>query len=304
MKTMQLLLSMAFLLLVVIGNSAEAQPTIPIWGDSDPPWSLPHSLQEYEEKCWGGATCVYQVVNPTLTLFLPARQANGAVVVVLPGGGYEVEAIYHEGYEIARLLAEQGSVAAVLKYRLPNPGSASVPELVPGADVRQALRLLRERQSGLGFTGSRFGVLGFSAGGHLAASVSVHRSEESAENPDFSILVYGVSRMNAENREWLERTLYHRRMTEDEVTYQTLHERVDAATPPAFLVHAFDDDTCHYSESTLYAEALQRNGVDAELHLFARGGHGFGPGRDEDGTSQWVNLAVRWLERLGAEQLE
>jgi acetyl esterase/lipase len=239
------------------------------------------------------------VATPTLALYLPETEPNATAVVILPGGGYEVEAVYHEGYEIAELLARRGSVAAVLKYRLPNPESATQPQQVPAVDVRQALRLLRERQSQLGFSAAKFGVLGFSAGGHLAAGVSVHRSEESSENPDFSILVYGVSQMNDVNREWLERTLYHRPMTADEVAFETLHERVDSSTPPAFLVHAFDDDTCHYSESTLYAEALHRNGVDAELHLFARGGHGFGRGRDEDGTSQWVNLAADWLARLG-----
>jgi dipeptidyl aminopeptidase/acylaminoacyl peptidase len=106
--------------------------------------------------------------------------------------------------------------------------------------------------------------------------------------------------MNAANREWLEQTLYHRPMTDAEVAYQTLLEHVDANTPPAFLVHAFDDDVVPYEESTLYAEALQRNGVAAEMHLYARGGHGFGPGREEDGTSQWVKLAANWLDRLGA----
>ena len=286
------------LLLAVISPVADAQQVIPLWGDKAPPYARPHSIEEYQAECWGDVPCTRQVVNPTLTIYLPFGQANGSAVVILPGGGYEAEAIQHEGYEIAELLARYGSVAAVLKYRLPDPQIATEPERVPAADVRRALRMLRERQSELGFSASRFGVLGFSAGGHLAASVSVHRSEELAENPDFSILVYAVSRMDAANREWLERTLYHRPMSADEVAFETLYERVDAGTPPAFLVHAFDDDTCHYSESTLYAEALQRHGIDAELHLFARGGHGFGRGRDEDGTAQWPELAANWLARL------
>jgi acetyl esterase/lipase len=288
-------------LLIVVSPTSEAQQLIPVWGDHQPPFARPHALEEYEADCWGGVRCVHQVVTPTLAVYLPETEPNGTAIVVLPGGGYEVEAVYHEGYEIAELLARRGSVAAVLKYRLPNPESATEPARAPAADVREALRLLRERQSQIGFSARKFGVLGFSAGGHLAASVSVHRSDEPTENPDFSILVYGVSAMNEVNREWLERTLYHRPMSADEVAFETLYERVDSGTPPAFLVHAFDDNTCHYSESTLYAEALQRNGVDAELHLFARGGHGFGRGRDEDGTSQWVSLAANWLARLGAK---
>ena len=142
--------------------------------------------------------------------------------------------------------------------------------------------------------------MGFSAGSHLAASVSVNRSGTESENPDFSVLVYGVSRLTQENREWLEKTLYHRPMTEEEAAQQTLLERIDAGTPPAFLVHAYDDDVCHFSESTLYAEALRRQGGEAEVHLFARGGHGFGPGRAEDGTAQWLGLASDWLSRLAA----
>jgi acetyl esterase/lipase len=297
---MQALLRLSCASLMALSFGSEAQQLVPVWADREPPFARPHTLEEYEADCWGGVRCVHQVVTSTLAVYLPETEPNGTAVVILPGGGYEVEAVYHEGYEIAELLARQGAVAAVLKYRLPNPESATRPERVPTADVRQALRLLREQQSQLGFSARKFGVLGFSAGGHLAASVSVHRSEEPAENPDFSILVYGVSRMTVENREWLEQTLYHRSMSADEVAFETLYERVDSGTPPAFLVHAFDDDTCHYSESTLYAEALRRNGVDAEMHLFARGGHGFGRGRGEDGTGQWVNLASNWLARLGA----
>ena len=88
-------------------------------------------------------------------------------------------------------------------------------------------------------------------------------------------------------------------MTSEEIAYQALLEHVDSETPPAFLVHAYDDDVVPYEESTLYAEALQQNGVAVEMHLYPRGGHGFGPGREEDGTSQWVALAANWLKRLG-----
>ncbi len=294
-----------FSTLVVLLTAASAlagdKPVIPLWGDSEYPYAKPHSIEEYQDdNCWGNVSCIHQVVNPTLTLYLPETEPNGTAVVVLPGGGYEVEAVYHEGYEIAEFLAAQGTVAAVLKYRLPNPETATEPWRVPEIDVRRALQLLREQQSNLGFGATKFGVMGFSASGHLAASVSVHRTQEPAGNPDFSILVYGVTIMNAANRDWLEKTLYHRPMNDDEVAYQTLLDHVDETTPPAFLVHAFDDDVVPYEESTLYAEALQRHGVAAEIHLFARGGHGFGPGRDEDGTAQWLNLVADWLERLGA----
>jgi acetyl esterase/lipase len=280
-----------------------AQQVIPLWGEDTPPYSKPHNLEEYEAPCWQ-VNCAYQVVNPTLTLYTPRGRGNGTAVVVLPGGGYEAEAIYHEGFEIAQTLAEGGTTAAVLKYRLPNPETATKPEQAPLSDVRQALQLLRNNQSQYQFSAARFGVMGFSAGSHLATMVSVNRAEEPDQNPDFSMLIYGVTRLTPENRQWLEETLYHRKMTSAEITEQTLLERIDKNTPPAFLVHSLDDDECHYTESTLYAETLKMHGVDAEMHLFARGGHGFGPGRDQDGTSQWLELAANWLGRLGARQVD
>lgn len=292
------ILSMA---LSVAGLPCMAQPAIPIWGDETPPYHQPHALEEYEDPdCWGGVRCLRQVVDPTLTIFPPSGEGNGSAVLVLPGGGYEAVAVYHEGHEIARALASRGTAAAVLKYRLPNPGTAAPPELAPLSDLRRALALLREKQADFGFSARRFGVMGFSAGSHLATWASVDRSATAAENPDFSMLIYGVTRMTPENRQWLEETLYHRKMTAAEIAEQTILNRVTADTPPAFLVHALDDEECHYSESTLYAEALTRHGVEAELHLFARGGHGFGAGRAEDGTSQWLDLAAAWLDRLAS----
>jgi len=298
MRITQFILS---LILAVSSLPALAQQVIPLWLEAAPPYSKPHTLEEYEAPCWK-ATCAYQIVNPTLTLYTPGANANGNAVVILPGGGYEAEAIYYEGFEIAQALARRGTTAAVLKYRLPNPETATKPEQVPLSDVRRALYLLRKNQTQYQFSATRFGLLGFSAGGHLATMASVNRATEPAQNPDFSILIYGVTNLTPENRQWLEETLYHRKMTSAEIAEQTLLERIDESTPPAFLVHALDDEVCHYTESTLYAEALTRHGVDAELHLFARGGHGFGPGRDQDGTSQWLELAANWLDRLGARQ--
>jgi acetyl esterase/lipase len=158
--------------------------------------------------------------------------------------------------------------------------------------------LLGSRGEAYGIHANKVGLMGFSAGSHLATVASVWIAEEPQQRPDFSALIYGVSHLSVENREWLEKTLYHRKLTEAEIKKNTLLEHVSADTPPAFLVHALDDDVCHYTESTLYAEALSRHGVKVEMHLFANGGHGFGLGRDGDGTSQWIELAANWIKRL------
>lgn len=242
--------------------------------------------------------CVYDVVSPTLTLFKPTNQSNAAAVIVIPGGGYETEAIYHEGYEVARQLAAKGTLAAVLKYRLPSPLSATKPELVPISDLRRAMFLLRQRKQQLNIDPDKVGVLGFSAGSHLATVASVNLSDNKDENPNFSLLIYGVTRLNAENKNWLEESLYHRTMTDKEVVQNRLLTRVNQSTPPAFLVHAMDDEVCHFTETTLYAQALHEKGVSTEVHLFPTGGHGFGKGHAEHGTEQWITLASNWINRV------
>lgn len=278
-------------------KSAYAEQVIALYGDEKPPYSKVNNLKEYEGDCWG-AVCVYDVTKPTLTLFKPTAKSNGAAVIVIPGGGYETEAIYHEGFDVAKQLASQGTLAAVLKYRLPNPLSATKPELVAITDLRKAMALLRKKQQLLNIDPGKIGVMGFSAGSHLATVASVNLSDNSDENPNFSLLIYGVTKLNAENKKWLEETLYHRPMTEQEVIENRLLNRVSKLTPPAFLVHAMDDDICHYTETTLYAQALTEKGVAAEMHLFPNGGHGFGSGHVEHGTKQWLSLANNWIKRF------
>ncbi|QDP00216.1 alpha/beta hydrolase [Thalassotalea sp. PS06] len=268
-----------------------------LWQSQTPPYYKSNDLVEHEKQLWG-TTVVTDVTEAEMTVFPAQGNNTGVAVVILPGGGYEVEAIYHEGFDVAKELAHKGITAAVLKYRLPNPKSSNSPELVPVTDVRKALSLLREQAPRFEINPGKVGVLGFSAGSHLATVASVHLSENSQENPNFSMLIYGVTKLNKENQQWLQDTLYHRPLTAQEVSYNTLLNHVDVNTPPAFLVHAMDDDTCHYTESTLYAEALQKNRVPAELHLFATGSHGFGAGHEEHGTDQWLTLAVNWLTRL------
>ena len=281
---------------ILLPAQALSQQVINLYGKEAPPYSKAHTLKEYESDCWG-VVCVYNVTTPTLTLFAPEMKPTGEAVLVLAGGGYETQAIYHEGYDVARKLAENGIFSAVLKYRLPKLESSIQPELVPLTDVRAAISLLREKHKSFKIDPNKIGVLGFSAGSHLATVASVHLSKNKLVNPNFSILIYGVSRLNKENKEWLENTLYHRTMTSDEVKYNTLLEHIKPSTPPAFLVHSMDDDICHYSESTLYAETLTSKGVPVEMHLFSSGGHGFGLGHKEQGTDQWINLAINWIKR-------
>ena len=283
--------------LLLFSSIVQAQHELALWPDQAPPFSKAVEDTEYVDDCWGGVRCAHSVTVPTLTLY-PAEENPRTWVLVAPGGGYGVVAIYHEGSEIAQALVDRGISAAVLKYRIPDIETATEPEKVPFADFRRSIEILRAKQNQAGISGGKIGVVGFSASGHLAVFSMVHPDPSPKLNPDFAVLVYGTSKLNPTNRDWLEKNLYYRALTAEEEEKEMVLDWVTGDTPPAFLVHAVDDDVSHYTESTLYADALRANGVDAEVHLFARGGHGFGPGRDNDGTSQWIDLAANWIKRI------
>lgn len=262
-----------------------------LWETGNPPFFKESAVFEYEAEQWG-TRCVYNVIEPTLTVYPAEGQPADCGVVILPGGGYTAEAIDSEGHDVAKALAAAGITAAVLKYRLPNPQTSDQPQFVPLADTRQALQLLRQVS-----TLKKVGVLGFSAGSHLATVASLWRSDNPQEKPDFSGLMYGTTNLSDLNLKWLEQSLYFRKLTAAELAQNRLLDLVTVSTPPAFLVHACDDDVCRLEETTLYAEKLFEHGVPFEMHLFPRGGHGFGLGREEDGTHQWPRLFVDWLRR-------
>jgi acetyl esterase/lipase len=282
-------------ILIFLPANAMSQEVIPIWEGMQMPFQKENDLLEYEAEAFG-TQVVYNITKPTLTIFKPQGINTGMSIIVLPGGGYAYEAIYHEGYDVAKKLADNGITGAVLKYRLPNPESSDQPEKVPLADSRRALELLRQKAVDLAVDPSKIGIMGFSAGSHLATMTSLWKSDDPDENPDFSVLVYGVTDDKPDNIRWLEESLYHRPMMEEELKMNKFLDLVDAQTPPVFLVHAYDDDVCHVSESTLYAQKLFEHKVPVEMHLFTKGGHGFGLGRKEDGTDQWLPLLVSWLK--------
>jgi acetyl esterase/lipase len=273
-----------------------AEDVVPLW-EGEAPYSKSNSLEEYVKVSSYGVPCAYEVTTPTLTIHPALGTNSGRAMIVMPGGGYTEESVVAEGQLIAEFLASRGVTAAVLKYRLPLVEASDQPHLLPLADARRAVSLMKSMAETYGFDPSRVGVMGFSAGGHLATAASVLRSENPDENPAFSALIYPVTTMAAENQKWLEETLFHRPMTAEEIRQYSLVDHVDASTPPAFLAHAYDDDVVPILESEVYAEALTAAGQEVEVHFFARGGHGFGPGRSGDGTDQWLGLLANWIKR-------
>ncbi len=291
---------MPVLLVILLGCSltgAAAQDVVKLWEGQAKPFYKENTLVEKEQTMFG-TQVLSDITEPTLTIYPAQGKNSGVAVVVIPGGGYSIVAIKHEGHDIAKALSEQGITAAVLKYRLPNPKSSDEPGKVPLADARRALKILHQQAEKYGINKALVGVAGFSAGSHLSTVASLWKSADPDENPAFSGLIYGVTNISGDTQKWLEGSLYFRKMTAEEQAQNQLLDRVNKTTPPAFLVHAYDDMTCKVTESTLYAAKLRENNVPVEMHLFPKGGHGFGGGKKEDGTDQWVPLFANWLLRL------
>ena len=283
------------LILLAHGINLYSQDVYELWPEDHIPLLKENDLVEYELELWG-TTCLKDITIPTLTVFRAEGKISSKAVLIVPGGGYEVVAIHHEGYEVAERLAKQGITAGVLKYRLPHPKSSDEPDSVPLTDARRALVKLRQMSEKYGFSNSEVGMMGFSAGGHLITVASLIKSDDPSENPDFAAPIYGVTILSETNLKWLEESLYYRPLSDEEKKQNTLLEWVSEDSPPAFLVHAYDDDVCNVEESTHFAEKLRDYNVKVEMHLFQKGGHGFGLGRKEDGTDQWISLFAQWLK--------
>lgn len=286
--------------------SAEVpHPVLPLYSGSIPD-SKPSQVQEASVTEAGGVR-ISNVVQPTLTVFLPARdKANGTSVIICPGGGYAQLAIGSEGYDVAKRLNEMGVAAFVLKYRLPNGQSQPDKSIAPLLDAQQALRLVREQAAKYNLNPERIGMMGFSAGGHLAATAGTHfarpvgdRPGPASVRPAFLVLLYPVisfsdSLKHAGSRDNLLGTA----PAPDQVRLYSNELQVTAQTPPTFLVHAEDDKTVPVQNSLVFYQALRRHSVPAEMHLYPLGGHGFGL-RNKTTKDQWTDRLQNWLDANG-----
>jgi acetyl esterase/lipase len=249
------------------------------------------------------------VLRPRLLVFRAAKP-NGTGVIVTPGGGYVREVLDKEGFETARWLAARGVSAFVLLYRLPGEGHAQRAD-VPLQDAQRAVRLVRSRAREFGLDAHRIGFLGFSAGGHVAASVATRFDakvygaldalDAGSARPDFSILLYPVISMDANIAHGGSRqALLGEAPSAATVATCSLDNAVTAATPPTLLILADDDTAVLPENSVRYYSALRRHGVPVELHVYARGGHGFGI-RLAQGlpVGNWPEVAWTWLAASG-----
>jgi acetyl esterase/lipase len=248
--------------------------------------------------------------KPTLTIYLPAKEkATGAAVVICPGGGYARLAMDHEGRQIAQWLNSLGVAGFILQYRHRHSG-AGYGHPAPLQDAQRAIRMVRSRAGEWNVDPGRVGIIGFSAGGHLASSAGTHFQNRYSDandaidqvgcRPDFMILMYPVISFT----EWCTHTGSRNNLLgndPDENLVESLsnEKQVRSETPPTFLVHANDDKGVPPENSIYFYLALRKADVPAEMHIYETGGHGFGPGTDKGAVSSWMARCADWMRGRG-----
>ncbi len=291
---------LTLLLAPAISTAEPPKPTavLDLWPDG-PPDS--NGLSGPEK----GTRCVGNISKPTLLVYLPKADTRPtAAVVITPGGGYGVVCVEPEGYPIAKLLVERGIAAIICKYRLPNGH-----HLVPANDARRAIRTVRHNAKKWNIDAKRVGVWGFSAGGHLASTVSTvfdsgqanasDTVERQPSRPDFSVLFYPVvTMMDGAVHKGSRRNLMGADPKLSMKQRYSNEARVSRQTPPTFLLHCTDDRAVPVENSLGYYRQLVKNGVPAELLIFEKGSHG--PGAFNNNPS-WLTAFDRWLTARGAK---
>jgi acetyl esterase/lipase len=269
----------ALLTLFVAASSAAEPKTELLWPNGTP-----------------GAAGTEDADKPTLAIYLPdAAKANGAAVIVCPGGGYRALAMDHEGRQIADWLNSNGVAAFVLKYRL----GPRYRHPAPLQDALQAIRTVRTRASEFRIAPDRIGIWGFSAGGHLAASVST-KFDSPETRPDFSILAYPVISLTADYTHKGSRTnLLGETPDPQLVESLSLEKQVTAKCPPAFLFHTNADTGVPPENSVAYYLALRKAGVPAEMHIYLEGRHGVGLAPKDPVLSSWSARLLDWMKVRG-----
>lgn len=285
------------LLFLICSNYTYSQSMkINLWPAGSIPLSIKNNIQE--EAISTDIIRIGKVQVPLIEVYLPnKRSATGQGVVICPGGGYSILAYDWEGTDIAKFLNSKGIAAFVLKYRLPDVHSSTAPDQVPLLDAKQAMRIVRARATEWNINPNKIGIMGFSAGGHLASTLSTHFEEDT--KPDFSILIYPVISMDKSiTHSGSRNNLIGNHPSDEMIKLYSNELQVTTKTPPTFLIHATDDDVVLVENSLLYYQALKKNKVSTEMHIYPTGGHGFGLANGNKSLESWSNLMIEWIKGL------
>lgn len=293
----------------MVSVSGFAQRTeIQLYENGTPGLKAGVTVKEINTSKPGDIIRLRNVTQPTLTVFTPKNKTSDASVIICPGGGYHILAFDHEGYATAEWFAEHGVTAFVLKNRLPQEELFENSTIRPLQDAQQALRLVRADAAKYNIDPEKIGIMGFSAGGHLAATASTHFDTQVGEitntsvsvRPAFSVLIYPViSFSDRYGHRGSRDNLIGKEPSIADIEEYSNEFHVTNETPSTFLVHAFDDHV-HIENSLSYVKALKKANVPAELHLYERGGHGFAFTKNNRGPVEtWPDRLLDWMVMNG-----
>ena len=297
-----------FMILGLIQVSAQAT-VIPLW----PKESIPNSVasDEKETHVQGEDLLrISKVQEPTIEVFLPAKKnANGQAMLIFPGGGYHILAYDWEGTDIAKFLNAKGIAGIVVKYRLPSSASQTDKHLVPLIDAQRAMRLVRSKAKDFNIEPDKIGAMGFSAGGHLVATLGTHSNykvyhsideiDKESARPDFIALGYAAISFKQRGANETSQKVASEKKSEPFIgEYFNIEKAVTEDTPPTFLVHAGNDPGVPVENSLRFFQALKYQGVPATMHIYPTGGHGFSLARDNLHLRGWTERLFEWMESL------
>ena len=297
-----------FLLSILMGitgfNFLKAQQVMDLYPGKIPgAKAIPTAYKEIQSLNNGKVTGLSKVFHPTLAVYQPVKgKSNGTAVIICPGGGYSHLAIGHEGEEVALTFAKIGVTAFVLKYRLPEDSIMEDKSFAPLQDAEQAIYTIRQNAAKWGVDPAKVGIMGFSAGGHLASTLTVHYMDSKIANPekislrpDFAVLIYPVISFLSSPHVGSMHNLIGKDGSQAQKEYFSNEMGVNANTPPSFLVHANDDDAVPVENSILFNQALVKNKVPVETHLYQSGGHGFGL-HNKTTADEWFARLENWMK--------
>ena len=295
--------NVCILIVCLLGISSKGQVnTIPVWNQSIPGAIKASDYLEKEVIKDEELQSTSQVSVPTLALYLPKKEtANQSAVLIFPGGGYSHLAMHKEGKKVALWLNSLGITAFVLKYRLPTDRVMKDKTIGPLQDAQEAIRMIRRNAKEWNIDPAKIGVLGFSAGGHLASTLATHYldkvydADTISARPDFSILIYPVISMEEGiTHNGSKVNLLGANAVKELVDKYSNEKQIDANTPKTFLIHASDDKVVPVENSIQYYMNLKKFNVPVEMHLYENGGHGFGLGTKGTHT-EWPKACEKWL---------
>ncbi|WP_460556500.1 alpha/beta hydrolase [Ferruginibacter profundus] len=298
-KTLLLLCSMCYAL------SMQAQQFIPLWPVGKKPNSNGKKITDsiFNERAW-------RVADPGIYAFIvPKSDNNGSSVLICPGGGYERVSYVYNGFTFARWFNTLGINVFVLLYRLPNQTDLAQRELAPLQDAQRAMRIIRANAAQWNIKPDKIGVMGISAGGHVASTLGTHVNDESAikdsldgysYRPDFMVLLSPVITMGKYAHPGSKRLFLGADTTAAIVEKYSSELQVSSFTPPTFIVHALNDSTVNVRNSLLFYNALADKKINASIHVFPQGGHGIRLDENPGSTDLWLNLLELWLKETGA----